>query len=265
MSAEPGMARRYAPPPLQGLAHPPRGLMGAPRYKALASPLRPFLFSCWPNADMLAGAHGATVLAQKTHAVDVRAVRGRELWPVMGQRGRGSPVLLTSKPRNVRKTISLSIHSLGFSATLCYLRHCTSYRISPPSAVRRSRTTRPAPVWAPGCAPRPPLCGHDDLTRTWVRQVIPTQNAPPSGRHLGLWWHQTPGVLSPACCSGLKTQARPAILDKDSPHTQAFDRLSSASDTLPLGHLLQATSWSKAGLDISLGWPILSHPSSAAG
>lgn len=147
---------------------------------------------------------------------------------------------------------------MGFSATLCYLRHCASFLISPSSAVRLSRPAHPAPVWAPRCTPRPPLCGQNDLTRTWVKQLIPTQNAPPSGRGLGLWWHQTPGGLSPACCSGLKTQARPASSDTDSPHPQAFDRLSSAGGTLPLGRPLQATSWSRAGSDISLGWPILS-------
>lgn len=56
----------------QGTAHLPRGLVGTPRYKAPASPLHPFLSSCWSDADMPAGAHRATILAHETHAVDIR-------------------------------------------------------------------------------------------------------------------------------------------------------------------------------------------------
>lgn len=156
---------------------------------------------------MPAREHRTTILAHETHTVDVR---GRELWTSMGQRGWDSPALLTSKPRNVRKTISLSIHSLGFSATLCYLRHGTTYLNSPSSAVRRSWPARPAPVWAPRCAPHPPLCGQNDLTRTWVRQVIPAQNAPSSGRHPGLWWHQAPGACPQPAALASKPKPGPS-------------------------------------------------------
>lgn len=183
-----------------------------------------------------------------------------------GAEGPGQPCAAHLKTEKYKKNhLSFNPFFGVFSHSLLPEALHTSYLTSPSSTVRRSRPARPAPVWAPQRAPQPPLCGQNDLTRTWVGQVIPTQNAPPSGRHPRLWWHQAPGGLSPACCSGLKTQAPPANSDTDSPHTQAFDGLSSAGNTLLPGRLLQVTSWSKAGSDISLGWPILSRPSSAAG
>lgn len=79
---EPGTVRGCAPPPPKGLTYPPR------RPQVHSTWPLPFVPACFPagrDADMLAGAHIATIPAMrpKPYTEDVRATRWKEPRPLM--------------------------------------------------------------------------------------------------------------------------------------------------------------------------------------